>query len=655
MKLIKILLPILVLVPILGYLLLFTPAGNNLLTPMLKKEIDKTLHVNSTIENFVLTSNTFGLKFDITPNNSVQIVGNYAFFEEKFNAAYRLKLNNTTELEHLIGQPIVGNIHTDGKIEGYLHAFDVVGKSNIAHSNTHYNLHVEDKQVTQIHSSIKSIKGEELLAMLSQKSYAKGAIDANISLNIQNIQHPLGTISFQIDEGHIDTVLMKKDFNVTLDETTFSTNTTIQLGKNSSKVDSTFSSSLANFTLEARMNKEKRIEAKSRGIIKELALLEPFVHYPLRGEVDFNATLKGNERNALLHVETTLADSYSIFESKLHAFKPSTLSADINHLHVDKLLYTLNQNSYLKQATLNSTIYINDIDKLRGTIELDILDAQINPLAIERSTQLKNIPDADFNLSLHTTLLNNIVQSSLHVTSSLFALSTEKTSYNLLNEEFSSDFIFKNIELSKFKFLTNRDLQSKMDLIGSMSDTPHLKVEARSYFCDGELNLSLNNRDLHVKATNLDSLKLLHTLTYPTYFQSRLSAEIDYNLRHKRGLINATIENGRFTRNSIFEAVLNYTETNLYKERFKGTLHSNIENDILINDIELLSDNSSMITKKSYLNVRSKQTNTTLHVIANKNPIDFHIKGSINQPQVTIDASKLVEKEVGNLLSNLLN
>ncbi len=657
MKWYKILLSLLVLLPSLFYILLFTSIGNTVLTPLVKSKIDERLHVDSSINDFILDTNNFSLDFNLSTHNTILVVGNYDYFKKEFTLAYRVKFLNPLELEELLTQRLDTEILTEGNAKGSTKNFTIIGSSDVASSDTNYTLHVKREKLIQVDANISHIQSDKLLAMFEQVAYIHGAIDADISLKTENIDNPIGTITYKLAQGEVDTKQMLKDFNISLEKTPFSSEASIILGIERSKVLSRFDSDFAQIKINALINEEEEIEASSQINIQNLALLEPIVKHPLRGSIDINASLHGNKRNATLYIDTNIADSQTDIEAHLRMMELNTLKINSKHLHVDKLLTMLQQQNYLNSGIADSTIMIDDAENLSGSISLIVNNLSLNTAFIEDTYHLQNMPDITYTLTSHTTLLKDHALSSLHLQSPLFIFNTQKSSYIYENGLIDSDFSIKKLDLAALYFITDRELQTYIDLDGVVEYDDTIHVDAHSYFCDGELNIKLEDRDLRIKSKNLDSLKLLHVLTYPEYFQSVVNANFDYNLRTRVGEINAKLQEGRFTSNSIFDAVKNYTQADLYKERFEGTIHSNIESDILISNVELNSKNTSLLTHDSYLNTRTKKTNTKIRVTANNNPISFELKGDLKKPAITIDASELIEKglseDIGNFIDSL--
>jgi hypothetical protein len=58
------------------------------------------------------------------------------------------------------------------------------------------------------------------------------------------------------------------------------------------------------------------------------------------------------------------------------------------------------------------------------------------------------------------------------------------------------------------------------------------------------------------------------------------------------------------------------------------------------------SNRSSIVGKNIYLNSKTKQIDAKLDINANNNFLKVALKGSSEQPKVTVDASKIIEKEL---------
>ncbi|MCJ7765150.1 MAG: hypothetical protein MUP09_04340, partial [Thiovulaceae bacterium] len=87
-------------------------------------------------------------------------------------------------------------------------------------------------------------------------------------------------------------------------------------------------------------------------------------------------------------------------------------------------------------------------------------------------------------------------------------------------------------------------------------------------------------------------------------------------------------------------------------------LVSRIKKENIYSDLDMRSNNASIVGKNIYLNSKTKQVDAKLDITANNNPLKVRLQGSVDQPQVTVDASQLIErelkKEAGKQINKLL-
>ncbi|HHD72953.1 MAG TPA: hypothetical protein ENL02_03480 [Epsilonproteobacteria bacterium] len=144
-------------------------------------------------------------------------------------------------------------------------------------------------------------------------------------------------------------------------------------------------------------------------------------------------------------------------------------------------------------------------------------------------------------------------------------------------------------------------------------------------------------------------------LTYPEVFDARLNGDLDYMLLSKKGVMNATLSDGRFTKNSTFDLLRNYSNIDLYAERFKGDTAIHINDNVLDTDLALHSNRTSITSKHARIDSAAQIIDATVHLNANNNPVDFRLSGRLDHPNVTVDAGKLIEREAGKQIKRLFN
>ncbi|MBC8463950.1 MAG: hypothetical protein H8D61_03125, partial [Deltaproteobacteria bacterium] len=178
----------------------------------------------------------------------------------------------------------------------------------------------------------------------------------------------------------------------------------------------------------------------------------------------------------------------------------------------------------------------------------------------------------------------------------------------------------------------------------------------------GAFDAKLHNDDLHADLKNLQTIKMMKMLIYPQVFESSLSGILDYNLKTRKGKLDATLPKGRFVPNAMTILVAQLAGFDLSREGFEGNLAGRINGEKIVSKLALRSHNASVTGDGVKLNTKTKQIDGRLHIVANDNPIDVNIRGNVSNPKVDVDvknllkreAEKYIDKQVGPQFENLL-
>jgi hypothetical protein len=102
----------------------------------------------------------------------------------------------------------------------------------------------------------------------------------------------------------------------------------------------------------------------------------------------------------------------------------------------------------------------------------------------------------------------------------------------------------------------------------------------------------------------------------------------------------------------MLDLVKQFGRVDLYVERFKGDVSADINKENILASLDIASNTSSIKTKNTKLNSKTKQIDSKIDIIANKSPFTVAIKGSTSAPKVSIDAEKLIKKEAEKAIKN---
>ena len=646
------------------YILAFTSFGNSLIQPTIEKKIQEVTKLDSKLSGFSLSMSEIDLLLELNTNNILHVKGSYSLFSSTFDIDYDIKLNELKTLRSLAAKEISGSFKTDGNAKGSMKFLEVNGKSDVASSKTTYHVELKDMKPTSIIAKIQKLKLDELLLMGGQKAYASANV--NIDVNFKSIEmHKLdGDISLSTRGAKINTKVMKKDFGINIPKTPFAMNLDAKLKGDDVEYNYKLLSNLFQITSIGHVVPEPlKTDIKYDVNIKELALLKAITGADIRGSFKLNGTVKGTKKEMLIDGKSDVAFSNTSFKTLLKDFKPTNIKADIKNIRIAQALYMLKQPHYADGFfSLHVDIPNAKNGVLKGTIKSNIKHGLLDSTYMSKAYEFKSkMPKTTFKLNTHTKVNGDILDTRVNLRSSLAKLNINSAVFKISDGSIKSDYITEIPNLDKLFFATQQHMKGSMIINGELSKDKNLDLSMHTQVAGGKIDAKLHNDDFHADLVNVATLKLLHMLTYPELFKASLNAKVDYNLASSKGDVDGQLRDGRFVKNKTFDLIKQYAKINMYKEVFKGDISANINKEKLLANLDLKSKTSSIKTKNTKLNTKTQQIDSKLLIVANKNPINTHLTGDINQPKVSVDleafmkskAGKKVEKELGRFLRKL--
>lgn len=400
----------------------------------------------------------------------------------------------------------------------------------------------------------------------------------------------------------------------------------------------------------------RTVHARYRLSLGDPYRLRPLTGMTLKGRFDINGTVEGDERQLRIDGSSDIAGSDTSFSMRLENLAPRSTVIDIKHMQLDELLYTLGRPKYARgEITLNTEIKDLREAKLDGTVALDIRNGIADRQVISKAFDLSRFKGARFGLTSRSRLHGNIVDATASFDSDLIRFKADSLRYLVNRQQLTSEYTATVPDLDRLYFLTKRPLRGAATVTGDLRYEKTLLLHAHSDILGGRIDATLDDSALHADLTSLRTLKALDMLIYPPVFDAKLDGTLDYDTATKKGVLDTQLSDGRFTRNSIFDLLRRYSTLDLYEERFNGTLRSQIDAARLDSDLLLKSKRASITARHALFDTDTKRIDASVHVDANNNPIDFRIRGSIEDPAVDISADELIEREAGKQINRLLN
>lgn len=639
------------------YIIVFTAAGNRLLTPVIEQKVSETLKFPVSLSTFVLRPGHFEMTIQLTPRNSIEAAGSFSLFSKSIRARYHVMLDNLIALKPLTKRPLQGRLATEGSVTGTLDALVVNGSSDLAESRTDYILHIDDLTPASLKATIKDARIDQLLTLAGEAPIASGTLQADVDLKSLDPAALKGSLDAKLLQGGLNTVLIKKRFGIALAKNDLALSLKADLDKGTVLYDLKLDSSLAAAASKGKViPKTLGMDLTYRLDIAELGLLESITKQPLRGPLKLSGTLKGDRKVLNVSGHTDLAQSDTVFHARLEDLQPRSAELHVKKMKLGRLLYLLRQPHYASaDITVNATLEDLRPRRLDGTVDLDVRNGIADKAVVSDAFQWPYFKGSTFSIQTDTKLKGDDVDTAASFKSDLMKFTAVQARYNVSKQILTSDFAATVPDLNRLYFITERPLRGKATVTGDIRYDKTLLLHAKSAILGGTVNATLDDKKLHADLSALQTLQALDMLTYPQIFDAILNGTLDYNLGTKKGLLAAKLSKGHFTQNSAFDLLRQYTTLDLYREQFKGDLKSRINDSIIDSDLSLKSHRSVISSRHALFDAKRKRIDAKVHVDANNNPIDFYIKGNVEKPDINIDANKLIEREAGKQINRLLN
>ena len=360
-----------------------------------------------------------------------------------------------------------------------------------------------------------------------------------------------------------------------------------------------------------------------------------------------NGTAKGDSKLLIVKGRSDISSSETAFEVSLVEFQAKNINLNIKSLKIKEALVILQQPPY-SAGKLDVVVKISDLreGKLKGTIDTKISQGLLNAKYISKTYEFKStMPRTTYNLSTHSILEKNIVNTSVDLNSNLANLDVKKFYFDTDNLSFMSDYKVNIHNLDKLYFISQRHLLGSLKAYGNVKKFEDFDLSVKSNVAGGKLIATLHNNDLDAKVNDMRSRDILRILKYPQIFDAKLNGLLDYNLATQKGLFKGKLSKGRFSQNQSFDLLKRYAQTDIYREKFKGNVDAKIDRDDIVASIALNSKNSSITSKGAKINSQKNLIDSNIRIDSNSNHVDVTLKGDINKPDVTISADELLKKE----------
>ena len=648
---------LIVFIAVLAYSIVFSKFGNELIASYIENKVNNPQqNIKFKVTNFRLRVDSLDFNAVINENSNISVNGALSIWDRWVDLKYDIKINDLSILNNLVNQNLKSELFTNGVFKGDYQSAIIQGFSNIANSETKYNLVLKDFKIKDIFLELKNAKIDEFLNFMNKPHYLNG--DLTINANIKNIDNNNldGKLIANISKGQLENDVINKEFNQT-----FSSKINIDgdieasfLGKNA-EIKTQLLTSIGNLILEKTLvDLEKdRVVSDYKFEAKNLQKLESVLGRKLIG--DFNTTGNILYDNLILSVDgnSDIFESSTVFRFKLEDNIAKDISFKVENTKIEKLLDFLNEPIYATgDLNVQGEIQNSNLEELSGTIISKISDAKLVNEVVNAVFKQELKTPVNFDMALNNQFIPNKIVSQMVLNSSLANLSAENAIYDLVEGVLKSDYLLKISSLDNLKDFTKTKLRGKLDIKGELEKKDmFLFATGKSSVLGGKLDFTLKNDDLTASLNDVSVKELSYMMYKPEFFNSRGDFSLNYNTITKQGNLVGKFFNGSFLPNDLSLLINHLAKFDLTKEIYETVdLNGDINDNLLTSNFLMKSENTQIESKDAITDFDKNFIDAKLNTQIKNRSFNLSLMGEMNKPKISLGAEELLKNEIDRKL-----
>lgn len=635
------------------YFLVFTQTGNNTLKPFIEEQINSHSPVPVTLDKFTLSLSTIKARLLLPDNSHISLSGDYGLLSSSIDLNYHINIIDLNHYHALTEHPFEGSFSTGGTIKGEKNAVFLRGEGLLEQNGFNYGMDILNQEPQNIFFTLSDAKLDSLLEVATTPPFLEGTLSLHAF-----IKNPLpealdGNVTVSLKEGNVRTALI--DLNGTiLPKITFALDSFIDLKKESLVHNTLFDSNLFRLTLEGIVNhKNQTLVNRYFFRAKELALLEPITKAKHRGTFFTKGTANGTFDHIQVKGISDLLQSSINYTVNLIEGTPKSAKILLKDLKLNSLFHTLYLPSYAK-GEVNSKILLDNLDgdKLSGSVNLS---AYFSPeYALLQKEMNLSLPKSDYNISLKSNINELYAMNLLTLQSDYLSLHFP-SALQIKEKSFDGQYTLTLNDLNKLKPLT------KMKLKGDITAEGRIKHEynsttatLRSKLFGGEIDAVFKDNKILVKLKDVEFLKILDMLVYPKIFKATADGKLTFDLTNQKGDFYGQLKKGQILHTKNMKNLKRYLGLDLGFEVFNDILlRGIIQSKQVIYDLKMKSAKTSIVSKKSFLDLEERFINSTMQVTYGSTALEVKLKGDIEKPKLKLNTKKLLKDTADDLIKSL--
>ncbi len=611
---------------------------------LVKKMYDYTLPEKSYVQGTInadLAGEEIKLVGDVQSNLFMLQIKNALVntVAKQLTAAYHLDVK---DLRILTKNKLAGPLEAEGKVFRKDNEMQITGTSHSLGGALNFSID-EGTQIT-----LEKLSLEKILVLFKQPAYAQGEVSGTVVQEYRKKKD--GTYTLRIENGVLDPKNIEKVSHYMIPEkNTFSLESKGKIVDKKLTANTTIHSTLADaeFTDMEYDLEEKKLLSHYALLVHDVNTLIPNAKEAKGAPVSAEGKLKLTDRLSISGETKGLGEKLSF------SYDSKTAKVDASQLFIEKILAVAGMPAYAK-GTLDSQILLTNLDPSEGTFTLQSTDLVTEPDAMKKliGDPLKvNVSvDSAGTFKEGKGLINTKIKSSLgNITLDNMVVDTEKKTHK-------GTYTLDIPSLKALQKVIDQKLYGPLVMKGEWSKDKVLRVSGETDTLGGKISTTLVGDNLSTSIDNVPLENILGMLGHKKDFLGKAFGKGKYNLKLKSGVVDLDIASFQIKPSPTTNTIKMVIGKDPARVIFSSTkFHADIKGKITYYTLHAKGSHSSIdITNGRVNKIRNTHT-AKFTFVYEKYTVHGRIKGTIDNPKVTVDTSAILKDKIDEKLQDKLD
>jgi hypothetical protein len=228
--------------------------------------------------------------------------------------------------------------------------------------------------------------------------------------------------------------------------------------------------------------------------------------------------------------------------------------------------------------------------------------------------------------------------------------------YDAQNQTLKSAYTIDIPSLKEVQPLIGQKLYGPLLLQGKLSKDKIVQVTGVTTSLGGKITYRLKGDDLVSTISSVPLENILGTLGHKKNFLGSASGKAKYNLKRKSGVVDLDIASFQIKPSSLTSMISMAIGKDPARVIFSSTkFHADIKGKITDYTLHATGSSSSIDITEGRLNKTNNINTAKFKFVYEKHTVRGKIKGPVNDPKVTIDASELLKDKIDEKLQKKID